>query len=148
MNEFVRIQPVLTAEATQILIRSAVAKAEELGACVNVAVMDSSAQLCGFLRMPGAHLGAVDVALDKAYTSVSQGGRSTREMGQWLAGLTEVTRDSLVAMPRYCPLTGALPIWINGQLVGAIGVSGAHPDKDEACAQSGLAAIGAVLPET
>jgi uncharacterized protein GlcG (DUF336 family) len=142
MNNVVNL-PVLSTEATQALLWHAAAKAVELGVVVNIAVLDGSALPCGFLRMQGAHTGAVDIAMDKAWTSVSFGGQPTRAIAQRLAGIPEMAREAILRRPRYTPLTGGVPIRLGGALVGSIGVSGAMPDEDEACAFAALAAIGA-----
>merc|ERR1712121_407283 len=52
------------------ILAAAVAKSEELGVKMNIAVMDNGTNLVGFLRMDGAWLGSVDIAMRKARTAV------------------------------------------------------------------------------
>ena len=59
-------------EAASAAVRAAVAHAQSVGASVNAAVVDRAGQLVSFLRMPGAPLHSVDIAIDKAYTAASR----------------------------------------------------------------------------
>lgn len=135
--------PTLSTEATQLLVSKAAQRASELGVAVNIAVFDAGLQLSAFLRMQDAHIGAMAIAMDKAWTSAGFGGRSTREIGQAVADMPEVTRIAILARPQHTTLTGGAPIRISGVLVGAIGVSGGTPHQDEECASAGFAEIGA-----
>jgi len=122
-------------------IGAAVQAAEALGVRVNVAVVDASGVLAAFLRMPGAPLHSVDIAIDKAYTAASFGLATS----QWQAALQQhsaAVRDGLVLRPRFVAFGGGLPVLENGQRIGGIGVSGGSEQEDEACARAGLAAIG------
>ena len=118
-----------------------VAKANALGLRVNVAVVDRSGMLAAFLRMPGAPLHSVDIAIDKAYTAVSFG----LATGRWTEALKEhsdAVRDGITRRPRFVAFGGGLPILEGGELIGGIGVSGASEQQDEDCARAGLASIG------
>ena len=66
-------QRVLTAEAAAVAAAAAVSHARQLGIRINVALTDASGTLAAFLRMPGAFLHSVDIAIDKAYTAASFG---------------------------------------------------------------------------
>lgn len=121
--------------------RAAVARATGMGIAVNVAVVDNSGVLAAFLRMPGAPLHSVDIAIDKAYTAVSFGLATS----QWHAALqthSAAVREGIVLRPRFVAFGGGLPMVEAGQRIGGIGVSGGSEQEDEACAQAGLAAIG------
>lgn len=127
--------------AASAAVLGTVAKAAELGLRVNVAVVDRSGVLAAFLRMPGAPLHSVDIAIDKAYTAVSFG----LATGRWTEALKEhsdAVRDGITRRPRFVAFGGGLPILEGGELVGGIGVSGASEQQDEDCARAGLASIG------
>jgi uncharacterized protein GlcG (DUF336 family) len=66
-------QAVITAEAASIALQATVDHAKLLGIAINVAITDSAGVMAGFLRMPGAFLHSIDIAIDKAYTSASFG---------------------------------------------------------------------------
>ena len=134
-------QSVVSAEAVSVALEAAVAKAAELGVKINVAVADSGGNLSGFLRMPGAFLQSIDIAIDKAYTA-SGFGFSTKD---WMKviGHDEGMKLGFSARPRLVVFGGGLPIRVAGELIGGIGVSGASEEQDEECARAALLAIGA-----
>jgi uncharacterized protein GlcG (DUF336 family) len=134
-------QRVIDAVPANEAVRAAVAHAASLGIRINVAVVDSGGNLAAFLRMPGAFLHSIDIAIDKAYTAVSFG----LPTSQWHAALqqhSDAVREGIVRRPRFVGFSGGLPIVENGQRMGGIGVSGGSEAQDEACAQAGLSAIG------
>ncbi len=119
----------------------AVRAAEAMGVPINVAVVDACGVLVGFLRMPGAPLHSVDIAIDKAYTAASFG-LATSQWHEVLQQHSAAVREGLVLRPRFVAFGGGLPMLENGQRIGGIGVSGGSEQEDEACARAGLAAIG------
>ena len=120
---------------------AAVQAAQAMGACVNVAVVDASGLLAAFLRMPGAPLHSVDIAIDKAYTAVSFG-LPTHQWAQALQSHSAAVREGIVLRPRFVAFGGGLPIAEAGQRIGAIGVSGGSEAEDQHIAQAGLDALG------
>lgn len=129
-------------EAACVAARAAVQAAQSLGVRVNVAVVDAGGNLAAFLRMPGAPLHSIDIAIDKAYTSVSFG-LPTSKWSSVLQEHSEAVRQGIVLRPRFIAFGGGLPIFFAGELAGAIGVSGATEEQDEMCARAGLQAIDA-----
>ena len=138
------VQRVISADAAAAAVAAAVAHAGTLGVRINAAVVDGSGTLAAFLRMPGAFLHSVGIAIDKAYTAASFG-FPTSQWPQILAG-DEALRLGLPMRPRLVVFGGGLPIVESsndgGALIGGIGVSGASAEQDEACARAGLDAIG------
>jgi uncharacterized protein GlcG (DUF336 family) len=132
-------QSVIAASAAASACSAAVAHAEALGIRINVAITDSSGTLAGFLRMPGAFLHSIDIAIDKAYTAASFG-FPTSQWIQVLAG-DEALKLGLPLRPRLVVFGGGLPIVEAGQRIGGIGVSGGSAEQDEACAAAGIAAL-------
>jgi len=136
------VQLVIGADAAHAALGAAIEKAKELGIRVNVALVDSGGNLAGFLRMPGAPLHSIDIAIDKAYTSASFG-IPTAEWDEILASGSAAFQAGFVQRPRLVPFGGGLPIVIDKELIGAIGVSGGSEEQDGICAQAGLTALGA-----
>ena len=134
-------QSVVSAEAVSVALEAAVAKAAELGVKINVAVADSGGNLSGFLRMPGAFVQSIDIAIDKAYTAAGFG-FSTKDWMK-LIGHDDGMKFGFSARPRLVVFGGGLPLRVNGELIGGIGVSGASEEQDEICARAALDAIGA-----
>jgi len=93
------------------------------------------------LRMPDAPLHSIDIAIDKAYTAASFG-LATSRWTEVLAEHSAAVRQGLVQRPRFVAFGGGLPIVDNGELTGAVGVSGGSEAQDEEIAKAGLAAIG------
>ena len=133
-------QRAITAEAAADAVRAAVAEAQALGIRINAAVTDAGGVLTAFLRMPGAFLHSVDIAIDKAYTAAGFG-FSTAEWQPILAR-EEALRTGMPQRPRLVVFGGGLPIREDNVLIGGIGVSGGSAEQDERCARAGLAAIG------
>jgi uncharacterized protein GlcG (DUF336 family) len=133
-------QTTLAWQAARAAAGAAADKAEELGVPVNVAVVDGSGLTLAFLRQNGAPLHSVSIAEDKAYTAVSFG----LPTAQWHEEVGSVPRlwDGLTARERFCVLGGGLPIRVEGDLVGGIGVSGGTEEQDEECADAALAVLG------
>jgi uncharacterized protein GlcG (DUF336 family) len=133
-------QHVISADAAARAVASAVAHAASLKLRINVAVVDGAGTLAAFLRMPGAFLHSVDIAIDKAYTAASFG-FATSQWPQILAA-DEALRQGIVHRPRLVVFGGGLPIHEGEVLIGGIGVSGGSAEQDEACARAGLDALG------
>ena len=134
--------------ATRIVLGSAVAKrlidaceakADAEGWKMAIAVADDGAHLKQFTRMDGAFLVSVEIAQLKAQTC-ARVPNTSREWG-------EFSKDELglELVPGMVSFAGGLPIFIRGQHVGGLGVSGGTADQDEACAQAGLDAIAELL---
>ncbi len=133
-------QYTIDALAANTAVRAAVEHAASLGASVNVAVVDRAGVLIAFLRMPGAFVHSIDIAIDKAYTAASFG----LPTGQWHEALqshSAAVREGIVRRPRFVGFGGGLPIVVNDQRIGGIGVSGGSEEQDDAIAQAGLDAL-------
>ncbi len=133
-------QTVIGCDAALRVAEAAVAAARELGVRINVAVCDSAGHLAAFLRMPGAFVQSIDIAIDKAHTAAGFGFPT----GDWMRAVegNEGMKLGFSARPRLVVFGGGLPIRIDGQLIGGVGVSGASEAQDEACAQAALVALG------
>lgn len=119
---------------------AAVRAAEALDVRVNVALVDASGLPAAFLRMPGAPLHSVEIAMDKAFTAASFG-LPTSRWSEVLLTHSAAVREGLVRRPRFVAFGGGLPIVEEGVLIGAIGVSGGSEEQDELIARAGLAAL-------
>ena len=135
-----QVQRVIGGAAALAAASAALKAASALGVPVNIALVDAAGVLAAFVRMPGAPLHSVDIAIDKAYTAASFG----LPTGQWhaaLAGHSPAVRDGIVLRPRFVAFGGGLPIVEGGARIGAIGVSGGSEAQDEAIARAGLEAL-------
>lgn len=130
----------ITSAAANAAVAAAVAYAEQNGWKINVAVVDRGGNLMAFLRMPGAFIHSIDLAIDKAYTSASFGFPTKAWMGA--IGHDDGMKFGFSNQPRLIVFGGGLPITVGDDWIGGIGVSGASEEEDEECARAGLAAIG------
>ena len=129
-------RPVLTEQICLQMIQAAVAKAKELDIRVNVAVMDSGANLKAFIRMDEAPLLSETIAKNKAYTAAAFG----LATDEWYSLIKDDPSllNGIVHTERLVVFGGGLPIKSEGYLVGGIGVSGGSVDEDIQCAQAAL----------
>jgi len=105
-----------------------------------VAVSDAHGELIALLRMDGAPVSAVTVAINKAYTAARMR-RPSRAIGEAIRDPGRGVSASFYGDDRYVGWAGGLPVQIDGAVAGAIGVSGMSQDLDEAMAGIGVAAI-------
>ena len=129
----------LSAEAAKKMIAAAEAKAEEMKRPMVIAVCDESGNLKAFSRMDGAPMLSLQLAQDKAWTSVSFG-VSTDKWFEFIKDDPPLLHG-IVNHPRLIVFGGGFPIRIDKQLVGGIGVSGGHYKEDMEVAQAGLKAL-------
>jgi len=120
----------------QQAIAAALAEAGRNGWHIAVAVVDSGGELVAFHKADGAIGISPAVALGKARTAAL-----LRQPSKSFEDFINSGRPSFLATPGTTPLEGGVPITINGQVVGAVGVSGAHGPNDSQVAQAGANAV-------
>jgi uncharacterized protein GlcG (DUF336 family) len=103
---------------------------------VSIAVVDDGGHLIYFERIDEASIASVDVAIGKAHSAVVYK-RPTKALEDAIAG----GRIAVLALPGSMPLEGGLPIFIDGKVVGAIGVSGVKSSEDAQAAKAGVDAL-------
>jgi uncharacterized protein GlcG (DUF336 family) len=126
-------------ELAQKMVNAAVAKARELGVNENVVILDDGGNLKAFGRMDGAPLPTIEMAQNKAYTALF--GVSTQDFFNFIQGDPSLLAG-VPTLSRMAAWGGGFPIKVNGELVGAIGVSGAPAvQNDVDCASAALALV-------
>jgi uncharacterized protein GlcG (DUF336 family) len=123
-------------EANRI-VQAALAKAEELGIKISVAVCDFGGHLMAFNRMEGAIWVSAPVSQGKAVAAAGFG----RASGTLPAESPLIQAVVAAAGGRMLPAQGGLPVYRNGDLIGSVGASGGTGEEDEVCAQAGLAVL-------
>ena len=130
----------ITLAEAQRVVAAALAKAEALGLVVAVAVVDLQTSLVASARMDGTNPFTPDVTRGKAVaTAVTKGTPSGAAASRFPQGLLDAVRDLYGG--RVTWVQGAVPIYKNGELVGAVAAGGASPEKDEEVAQAGADAL-------
>ncbi|HSV31814.1 MAG TPA: heme-binding protein [Atribacteraceae bacterium] len=122
------------------VIEAAREKAEEIGVPMDIAVVDEGANLVAFQRMDGALLGAVDIAMNKAYTACSLK-TDTGELAKIAQPGQPVFGVHISNQGRIIIFAGGVPIKDGEKVVGAIGVSSGSLAQDQAVAEAGIAAF-------
>ena len=134
----------ISSELAQTMVSAAVAKARELGVAENVAILDNGGNLKAFSRMDGAPIPTIEIAQNKAYTALF--GVSTQDFFNFIQGDPSLLAG-IPTLARVAAWGGGFPIKVNGEVVGAIGVSGAPTvQNDVDCARAALALVPDAVP--
>ena len=133
----------IDAETAERAVAAAAKKATELNLRMCIAVTDESGDLKAFLRMDGAPKLSLQIAQDKAYTAAS----FSMPTHAWFDFIKNdpPLLHGITHTPRLIVFGGGFPIKLEGEIVGAIGLSGGHYTHDMECARAGLQAIGAEM---
>lgn len=130
----------LTAESVNELLAATTAAAAEHGKAMSVAVVDHGGALQGFVRMDGAPLLSIRLAQDKAGTAASFG-IPTDQWHEFIKNDPPLA-TGIPHVPGLVVFGGGFPLYVEGRLVGALGVSGGHYTDDMAVARAALEATG------
>src|SRR6267142_6888566 len=134
----------ISSELAQKMVNAAVAKAKELGVSENVAILDDGGNLKAFRRMDGAPVPTIEIAQNKAYTALF--GVSTQDFFNFIQGDPSLLAG-IPTLARMAAWGGGFPIKVDGEVVGAIGVSGAPMvQNDVDCARAALALVSDAVP--
>lgn len=130
----------LSLKQAQAAVQAAIEKSKELDLKMNIALVDAGANLTAFARMDGAWLGSVDIAMKKARTAryfdmnTGQIGELSQPGGSLFN--IEHSNGGLITFPGGIPIKSA-----DGEVIGAIGVSGSSVENDHTVAQAGVDAV-------
>jgi uncharacterized protein GlcG (DUF336 family) len=127
---------VLTLAEAKKMASAAEARALEEGWPVAIAVVDDGGHLVCLARLDGTQLGSIDVAIEKARSAVL----FKRPTKSWEERLAE-GKVGYLNLPGLVPVEGGIPVILDNQIVGGIGVSGVRSGEDALVAQAGLIAL-------
>jgi uncharacterized protein GlcG (DUF336 family) len=133
-------QGTVSLEDARRVIAAAEDCAREIGQPQNIAVVDAGGNLVTHIRMDGAWIGSVDIAINKAFTarafdlSTSDLAEDSQPGGQFY-GIQESNKGRIMIF------AGGVPLERDGEVVGAVGVSGGDGDQDKAVAEAAAAAF-------
>src|SRR5215475_601018 len=130
-----RTKTVLTLSDARIMMTAAKAEAEKQKWQVTIAVVDDGGKLLMLERMDGARAQTAEVATLKASSAAitHRPGRVWEESAK--------TRPGTLNFPGAFHVTGGVPIVHQGEIIGAVGVSGVQSHEDEQVALAGIAAL-------
>jgi uncharacterized protein GlcG (DUF336 family) len=126
------------------VLEAARKKAEEIGVKQSICVVDESAQVIALHRLPGARLTGVDIAIAKAFTAAGHE-RATHKFnepphGPALPG-NEAFGISHMHPGKFAIFVGGFPLEYDGQIVGAVGISGGNGEQDKTVGAAAIAAF-------
>lgn len=130
----------ITLEDARRVIAAAEKKADEIGQPMNIAVADNGGNIVTHVRMDNAWIGSIDISMKKAYTSrafdiTTKDLAQNSQSGQQFFGI-HASNDNKIMI-----FAGGVPLKRNGQVVGAVGVSGGSGDQDHSVAEAGAEAF-------
>ncbi len=130
----------ITLEDARRIIAAAETKAKEIGQPMNIAVADAGGNLVAHIRMDNAWIGSVDISIKKAWTSrafdiTTKDLAENSQSGDQFFGIHASNNGKVMIF------AGGVPLKKDGQVVGAIGVSGGSGEQDHAVAEAGAAAF-------
>jgi len=135
-----RNHPKLTAEGARAVLSAAQRRADDIGCPMNIAVVDDGAHLLLFERMDGAKPSSIAIALVKAQAAAMRRSPTGPAQGQQIN--VPLALGLAIAGPsEQTPIRGGVPLVVDGQVVGAIGVSAGSEEQDLDVAQAGAAAL-------
>jgi glc operon protein GlcG len=127
----------LTLDAAKKIAAAAEAEATKNKWTVVIAVVDDGGHLIYLQRLDGTQTGSIDVAIGKARTAMAFK-RPTKVFDELAK-----TRPAIVSIGDSAVLLeGGVPITVEGQVIGAVGVSGVTSQQDAQVAEAGIAALG------
>jgi uncharacterized protein GlcG (DUF336 family) len=130
---------VTLADARRV-IAAAEKKAAAIGQPMNIAVVDSGANLVAHVRMDRAWLGSVDISINKAFTARAFD-ISTKDLAAHSQSGGQFFGIHASNHGRVMIFAGGIPLRRNNEIVGAIGVSGGSGEQDHSVAEAGAAAF-------
>ncbi len=128
-----RVKPSLDIDDAETIAAAARLAAQQQGAAVSIAVVDEAGALLHFQRLDGARAYSVDLAIRKARTAAAVG------VPTWV--LEAMVRERPMQGQDVLAVAGGAPVILGGGCAGAIGVSGATAEIDEAIAGAGRAGL-------
>jgi len=128
----------------RVLIAGAAEKAREIGVPMCIAITDESGNLIAFERMDGGKVTSTTIAIDKAFTAAGAK-KATHEYGAASQPGAPAYGIASAIGGRLMVVGGGLPVIVNGEVVGGIGISSGTPAQDREVAEAGIAAFLATL---
>jgi glc operon protein GlcG len=117
-----------------------VEKALQMQKSAAIAVADAHGDLLCFARMDGAPVSSISIAMNKAWTAARER-KPTKEIGEKVKHAEKGHDIAYYGDPKYVGWGGGIPLWKNGEVVGAVAVSGLSSNEDIALAMLGVELI-------
>jgi glc operon protein GlcG len=128
--------PTIDYSSAEKAVSLIVQKAREMQKAVAIAVADSHGELIAFARMDGVPLPSITIAMNKAWTA-ARTGKPTQEIGEKVRHPEKGHDISYYGDPRFVGWGGGIPVRKNGEVAGAVAVSGLSSIEDADLAKQG-----------
>ena len=126
----------LSLEDAKKAAAGAVAEAKKNNWMMAIAVVDDGGQLIYFERIDNTQIGSIDVSIGKARTALA-----FKRPTKALEDAVNAGQNAILSFPNVLPREGGLPFVVDGNVVGAIGVSGGKSSEDAQVAKAGVDAL-------
>jgi glc operon protein GlcG len=128
----------LSTKGSHVVVHAAERAASALGVPQCIAVVDEGGRLLAFSRMDGARIGSIEIAIAKAVSAATRL-RPTAEEGA--GDVLPQLRIALASKLGVTGIPGGLPIIVDGQVIGGVGVSSGTSEQDLQVGQAGIDAL-------
>lgn len=130
----------ISLEEARRIIAAGEAKAKEIGSPSNIAVVDAGGNLLAHIRMDGAWIGSIDIAINKAFTSrifdiATKDLSEKAQPGAPFYGIQGSNGGRVVI------LAGGIPLQRGDHIIGAVGVSGGTGEQDQTVVEAAVAGL-------
>lgn len=136
-----RNRPRLTLEGARAVLDAAERRAREIHRPMNIAVVDDGAHLLAFARMDGAKPASIEIALTKARTAALRRAPTGPPAREGQPNLLLAVGLAVARPDQQTPVRGGVPLIVDGDVIGAIGLSAGSEDEDSDVAGAGAAAL-------
>lgn len=142
-----KLTPKLTLRDARLVLEGAETRALDIGVGMDIAVVDDGGHLLAFVRMDGARITSIDVAINKAFTAACAR-RATHEYSSIAGPGGPAFGMHTSNNGRFMIVGGGLPIFIHSTIAGGVGCSSGSPEQDRDVAQAGITRLLAALGNT
>jgi glc operon protein GlcG len=136
-----RNHPKLTLEGARAVLAAAEKKAQEIRCPMDIAIVDDGGHLIAFARMDGAKLSSIKIALLKARSAAARRADTKPVLKDEQPNVLLSLGLAFGNPGVHTPIRGGIPLVVDGEAVGAIGVSAGSEDQDVEVARAGAAAL-------
>jgi len=141
MSLVTRNHPKLTLEGARAVVAAAERRALEIRCSMNIAVVDDGGFLLAFVRMDGAKPSSVNIAMVKARSASARRSPTGPPMDGDGPNVLLALGLAVAGSEEQTPIRGGIPLVVDGEVIGAIGVSAGTEDQDTDVARAGAAAL-------
>jgi glc operon protein GlcG len=119
------------------IVQAIVAEFERRNKTGLVAVGDAHGELLAFIRMEGSKLSSINLVINKVWTA-ARCQKSTLEIGRAVRDQEKGYDISYYGDSKFTGFGGGVPVFFDGKVIGAVGVSGLSQEEDEELANFGI----------